>query len=442
MVSQTTMENIDSALPLVEEQTQAIESLRFKYYGVVVITLAAMFLLYKYMLQIFPSVMTLPLMEKYHLNGAELGNLVAFFFYAYFVMQIFVGVLLDKFSARVLTAVAIIVGALGALLFASANDFFFAATARVLMGVGAAFATVSYMKMAAVWFKPKHFPLVGGLLTVGVMLGALLAEAPLSYLSGEIGWSHSVRWIGYFGLIIGVLFLLLVRERPQAHDRVVSNVKPKEHVKLKHILDMLMDKRNWLLALYSGLAFAPLAVFGGLWGTPFIHISYGISLTESAFCVSMVYVGFGLGGPIFGYLASKTRRAYLWMQVGLVLSCTMLLMIVYVPGWSEALLIILMVLFGFGTSAFMLGFWVGKELNNVILAGSIVALINTGDAVFGGITDPAIGGLLDTFNNHHSWNGIPIFFAVDYQLAFFILPIYLIVASFVLIYLGCLNSHS
>ena len=37
-------------------------------------------LFYKYILQIFPSVMTHQLMTQYHLNGAALGNLTAAFF--------------------------------------------------------------------------------------------------------------------------------------------------------------------------------------------------------------------------------------------------------------------------------------------------------------------------------------------------------------------------
>ena len=110
--------------------------------------------------------------------------------------------------------------------------------------------------------------------------------------------------------------------------------------------------------------------------------------------------------------------------------------------WSEVWLIVWMVLFGLGTGAFMLGFWVGKEFNSLILAGSIVAMINTGDAIFGAISEPSIGGLLDMFSTQNTWGGTPIFFAIDYQMAFFILPVYLLVASCLLICLGFFGSRS
>ena len=44
------------------------------------------------------------------------------------------------------------------------------------MGLGrltTAFATVSYMKMTSLWFKPNQFAFVGGLLATAAMLGAV-----------------------------------------------------------------------------------------------------------------------------------------------------------------------------------------------------------------------------------------------------------------------------
>ena len=54
-------------------------------------TIAAGFFFYKYLIQVSPSVMTNDLMQAFQVNGAGLGNLSAFYFYAYLVMQIPVG---------------------------------------------------------------------------------------------------------------------------------------------------------------------------------------------------------------------------------------------------------------------------------------------------------------------------------------------------------------
>src|SRR3990167_8601086 len=85
----------------------------FLAYPGLVLSLAASFLFYKYVLQIFPSIITDQLMQQFHLTGAGLGGLAATFYYSYMIAQLFVGVLLDKYSTRWLTSMAIFAGALG-----------------------------------------------------------------------------------------------------------------------------------------------------------------------------------------------------------------------------------------------------------------------------------------------------------------------------------------
>ena len=67
---------------------------------------AASFFFYKYVLQVFPSVMNPDLMRAFHISGAGLGNLAAYYFYAYLIMQIPVGILLDRYSPKLLTLFA------------------------------------------------------------------------------------------------------------------------------------------------------------------------------------------------------------------------------------------------------------------------------------------------------------------------------------------------
>src|SRR3990167_10924158 len=86
------------------------------WYPWAIILLSASFLFYKYILQISPSLMTDDLMNFFHVSGAGLGNLAATYFYSYAIMQLFAGFLLDRFSPRILTAVALLITGLGALL--------------------------------------------------------------------------------------------------------------------------------------------------------------------------------------------------------------------------------------------------------------------------------------------------------------------------------------
>ncbi|HVY52911.1 MAG TPA: MFS transporter, partial [Gammaproteobacteria bacterium] len=107
-------------------------------YPILVISLCACFLFYKYVLQIYPSTTTEQLMTEFQLTGAGLGNLAATFYYSYMIAQLFVGVILDKYSTRWLTSIAILGCALSTLWFSQTDSLFAAQFSRSLMGIGVA----------------------------------------------------------------------------------------------------------------------------------------------------------------------------------------------------------------------------------------------------------------------------------------------------------------
>ncbi len=405
-------------------QTQTAET-EYTHYAWLVIILSAAFLMYKYILQVSPSVMTTELMQQFHINGTGLGNLAAMFFYAYLFTQLFVGPLLDKYNPRLLTALAIFVSGCGMLFFSYAEQLTTATIARGLAGVGAAFATVSYMKMTTLWFKPQQFALVGGLLATAAMLGSMAGQAPLALLVSHTGWQTSLYICGVIGLIFAALYLIFVKNPPGYQAATTTAVSSKQQ-----ILSVLKNKANWYLMAYSGLAFSPLAVFGGLWGNPFLQVQYGFSKTGAAYELTFLFLGLALGAPCLGYLSERFKQHFTVLFSGLLLSGTAIILLVYFPEISRHQIAIPLFFFGFGTGSFMLGFTLGKYHNPLPLAATVVAMINTGDALFGAVTEPMIGKILDSIWHGQWQNGIHYFTASEYQTAFIMLPAYLVIALF------------
>ncbi len=397
-------------------------------YPWVVITFAALFLFYKYVLQVSPSVMTNDLMQHFHINGTGLGNLAATFFYAYLVVQLFVGPLLDKYNPRLLTALALLVSGVGAFWFAESQTLFEASIARGLVGVGAAFATVSYMKMAAVWFEPRQFAFVGGLLATAAMIGSMAGQLPLAYLVSSVGWQSALLYCGLLGLALSSSYYLVVRNKTPDPTIPATKAITLDSPTLKNCLSLLKKKHNWLLMFYSGLAFSPLAVFGGLWGNPFLQEDFHLTKSGAASLVTCAFMGLALGAPLLGFLSDRLGKRFGVMLFGLLLSFFSLALAVYLPAISVWLEGFLLFLFGFGTGAFMLGFAMGKEMNAVGLAASVIALINTGDAVFGAFSEPLAGKVLDLFWDGKVVNGVHYFSLHDYHLALLMLPAYLLLA--------------
>ena len=333
------------------------ESRLFLTYPVLVICLAAAFLFYKYVLQIYPSIITVQLMQQFHLTGAGLGGLAATFYYTYMITQLFVGFLLDRYSTRWLTSLAIFTCALGVLLFSQSQTLLWAGISRGLMGVGVAFATVSYMKLAAVWFPPKQYAFVSGLLATAAMSGAVFGQAPLAWLISLFGWQCCLSIVGIAGFGLSFLFCSIVRDDPG----YLQQKSPQSSLSFKEMMQVFKSKQNWLLTLYGGLAFAPVAVFGGLWGNPFLEMAYQLSKTQAASMVSLVFIGLGLGSPLLGLLSDRLNNRRHVMLVSTLVSCIAITLVLYCHPLSTGFLSTLLFIFGFGLGAFMLVLQWGKK---------------------------------------------------------------------------------
>ncbi|HEV2614778.1 MAG TPA: MFS transporter [Gammaproteobacteria bacterium] len=397
---------------------------KHRLYPWIVITLSAAFLFYKYILYVSPGIMTADLMQAFNINGTQLGNLAAVYFYGYLVVQIFAGPLLDKYGVRKITPAAILLCAIAALVFSQSHTLFGALMARAVIGMGVAFATVNYLKMAAEYFDARHFAFISGLLATAVMLGAVFGETPLVIVLHAIGWRQMLFLVSILGIIIAGLFLLLVKEKPP----VITRSTEVHEWNKEALFKILASRQNWLLFCYAGLAFSPLAVLGGLWGNPFLQTAFHLHLEDASFLLSWIFIGLGVGSPILGLISDRLGKRRIVMQTSVFLSMLALVPVIYCQCLSTFEIGILMFLFGFFTGAFMLGFAVAKDINSLVMTATVVAMINTGSDIFGAITEPLVGKFLDLHWGGKMVDGVRHFSLTDYHMAFCVLPAYLLLA--------------
>lgn len=404
------------------------------FYPWLIWSLGSLFLFYKYVLQVAPSVMVEHLMSAFHLNGAQLGNLVAFYFYAYVIMQIPAGILLDYYSPRYLISLSILLCAAGAFLFGHSTTVPMAITGRVLIGIGGAFSAIGTLKLVTNWFPPKMFALVGGLMLSMGMLGAVGGEAPLAELVKLLGWRPSLIYNAVFGIIFAFIFWLIVRD----NNSPSTTTSAKRTPLLSSIKLVMKNPQAWLVALYSGLAFAPIPAFAGLWGVPYIAQSYGLSHTDAAALVSLIFIGFAVGSPVGGWLSDRIGKRKPILVYSTAVSLVLVCIIIYdtqLPYWLfESLLLC----FGFSISFFFSSFALIKEICSIGAAATAIGFINMFNALGGAISEPAIGQLLDSGWSGKMLHGARVFSAHDYKWALVLLPASLLLALIV----GCLLPES
>lgn len=408
-------------------------------YPWIVFFLGACFFFYKYLVQVSPSVMTSDLMQAFHVNGVGLGNLSACYFYAYLVMQIPVGILLDKFSPRYLTAFAILVCGLSTYIFSETNSIWLACLSRAFIGFGAAFAAVSCFKAASIWFPPKRFALISGMCMTAAMLGAVGGQVPLSIITQDFGWRNALKLVSLLGIVLSIIYVLIIR------DKTVDHSSRHADLSALHPLEILRSKQAWLLSWYSGLAFAPVSVFGGLWGVPFLEQAYHLSAAEAALAVSWIFIGFGIGAPLLGWLSDRMGKRKPLMLMGTLLACLCLIAVIYGRAPNTLMISIYLSLFGFGASGFFISFSMIKEGFPILLTATVLGFMNTFDSICEALSEPLVGLVLDRGWDGDIVNGIHHFSTQGYQLALSLLPIYLVIAFVLLFFIQethCKPYHS
>ena len=387
--------------------------------------ISALFLCYKYLLEVSPAVMSHDLLSTFHMSGAGLGNLAACYFYAYLLMQIPMGVLVDRFGARRVIAACLALCGIGTLLLAYSQSVWLAGLGRFITGIGAASAALGCLKLTSVWFPTHRFAvLAGAMMSIG-MLGAVFGEAPLSIAVEHWHWRDTLIALGIFGIGFAVIFMAFVRDNgPYA----AKSTSTKSLSLRAALMSVLKHKQTWILSVYSGFAFAPVSVFGGLWGVPYLQAAFQFSRTNAAEAVSLVFVGFAVGAPLAGWLSDRIGRRLpiMWFSTSaaLVFAC----LVLYWPNlsivWASAFLFC----FGLFISGFLLCFSMVREVNLLILAATAIGFMNTFDALLGALTDPFVGWLLDK-----GWQGdmqgqARVFPVSAYHWGMSVLVLYLIVA--------------
>ncbi len=394
--------------------------------------LSAFFMFYKYVIEVSPSVMTGTLMKAFDIGGVELGNLAACYFYAYLLLQIPGGLLLDKFGPRKTTTFAIALCALGSLIFAQADTLLAAGIGRFVTGVGAAFAAINCLKLTANWFPAKQFAFMAGLMMTMAMLGAVGGQAPLALFIQKMDWRTATTLLGIIGFALAVIFWIVVRDKSPDHakEKNIASAKISLYDSLKKVLE---NPQSWWLSIYSGFAFAPVMVFGGMWGVSFIIEAFQLSHNMSAQMVSLIFIGFAIGAPVFGWFSDRIGRRRIVMIWGTFFALVNISAVIYAPGVSGYLLAILLFGFGFSISSFLLCFTMIREINLPILAATAIGFMNAFDALIGAFSDPLTGKFLDWGWDGRLVDGARVFSVEAYKAAFLIIPLYLIISLLTLI---------
>src|SRR3546814_18028168 len=74
--------------------------------------------------------------------------------------------------------------------------------------------------------------------------------------------------------------------------------------------------------------------FGGLWGVPYLERAHDLPKAEAAGLVSVLFVGWGIGAPVWGIVSDRLSRRRAVIAVCGVLATDGMAAPTYLPGGS------------------------------------------------------------------------------------------------------------
>lgn len=391
---------------------------------------AAFFYLYEFVLRVSPNAIVNELMRDFGVTSTLLGVLVSSYACAYVPLQIPCGVIVDWLGVRRVICFSTLLCVLGSALFGLSEHFYVAIFARFLIGAGSACAYISCVKVAADWFAPEKFAVIAGITMMMGTLGGIVGAKPFAILSNAVGWREAMMVAALIGVGMLALCFFVLRDRKRQKNEIVNSENLFEGLKM-----IAANPQCWIIAAYGGFMYVPLCAFAELWGTPYMMKLHQINNEQASFAGTMVFLGFAMGSLLGPLLSNYLKSRKIVMLASSILTVFPFIGVIYIPDLSYGVCLFLLLVAGVFSGAQILYFAVAKEMNPSKYSATAIGFTNAGVMASGLIFPTLLGYILDSvWDGLISADGIPIYSVNDYQQALLVIPICMLVAFVLLLF--------
>ena len=354
---------------------------------------------------------------RFQSSAAALSTLTVLQLVVYAVLQIPIGVLVDRLGPKLVLASGAVVMIAGQLLVAESSSLGVAVIGRALVGAGDATTFISVLRLVNAWFPPRRVPVLSQWVGNVGGAGQVLSAVPFSVLLHASGWTASFVTAAGLGGVGLVVILLLVRNGPHG-SAGAATVRGAVSA-----LGTSIRRPGTQLGFWSHFVTQSSGVvFALFWGYPFLVSATGQSLTTAATLLSLQVLSAVVVGPVLGVLTARFpfRRSNLVLGIVALMGLAWTLVLAW-PGIPPLwLLTALVVVLGAGGPGSQIGFDYARTFNPVTSLGSANGVVNVGGFTASFSMMLSIGVVLDAVHaavpasSLYSMTGFRIAFCVQY----------------------------
>jgi len=358
--------------------------------------IATIFFAYQFILRLSVGILREDIIQKFAIDTAAFGSLAGYYYLGYAGMQIPIGIMLDKFNFRIVTAFAILLTILGTLTFVFSENWNDVLLGRFLIGAGSAAGFLTVAKVIKLFFNEKHHAaMIGFSFTFG-LTGAVFGGTPMKLIFNNYGYHNGFISLALGGFLIGVIVLLVSDKKV---ERSMDNIT--NHPTVRDIIKLLFNPVILITGISGGLMVGPLEGFADVWAMPFFQHVHHLKETDAIFVASTVFLGMCVGGPVLAWLANLTKSNILVIILTGLFTLLVFAIIFYQHNLSFTFLTCLMFYLGILCCYQVLVFAFISKIAPASCASMAIAIVNCLNMSFGHFFHIFISKTIQ-----HNWNGL------------------------------------
>lgn len=305
-----------------------------------------------YLFRTVNAIISPQLVADVGLTPGDLGLMTSAYFFTFALVQLPLGIILDRYGPRKVQAALLIVAAMGASLFAFGNDAITLAIGRGLIGIGVSGCLMAALKANVLWFPKEKIPLVNGIIFAFGTFGALSTTVPLEILIQTVDWRTVFWWLSGISVVSAVLIYTLVPEKTHT-ARVAVAGQSAFSAQVSDLKQVYGSAFFWRLSFMVFLHNGVFLSYQALWAAPWLRDVAGLDRSGVAEAMLMFNVGMFAGVLSIGLLAERLQRlgipTVVPAVVGIVVSIVIQMM--FASAWTAYPAILCLVWGYFGSSS-------------------------------------------------------------------------------------------
>ena len=351
------------------------------------------------------------LITELNVNSQQLGMLTSSYLFAFAIMQIPLGILLDRFGTRKIQVILMIVAGLESLMFCFGNNLFQLTLARAIIGLGVAGCLMATFKIISIWYDKSYWPILYGFCLSSGGIGAIVATKPLYFVVDNIGWRSAFMILGFACFFVSTVICFLTPEKETTID------KESPLIALKKIYS---SKLFWRIAPLAGISGGTGLAIQGLWAGEWLRDVADFNQIDATNMLLVLNFSLLVGMILTGLIPTILKR-FKFSQIDIYLYITIVFLIGHslltfeiIPKSSIPWLLI-----GISANSAILAYsWLNSQFP-ISYAGKTSTALNLSLFLCGFVLQYAIGWIIN-FWDRNSDNTYP---AEAYSMAFGILLI-------------------